>query len=118
MEASRLLAARAEQVREVHAEAALEIAAMHDGDIHLLITDVVMPEKSGFELAHDLKAVRPGVKVLFMSGYTDGRIGGSWVLTPETQFVQKPFTEATLTRKIREALGDEVEINERYRGLH
>jgi PAS domain S-box-containing protein len=92
--------------------AALEVAAAHQGDIHLLLTDIVLPEKSGFDLAENLKAIRPDAKVLFMSGYTDRRLGGSWVLKPDTQFLQKPFTAATLTRKIREVLGHEVGVGE------
>jgi signal transduction histidine kinase/CheY-like chemotaxis protein len=92
--------------------AALELAGAHDGEIHLLITDIVMPEKSGFELAKDLKTIRPNLKVLLMSGYTDRRVSGSWVLTPETPFLQKPFTAATLTRKIREVLGHELAASE------
>jgi CheY-like chemotaxis protein len=84
--------------------AALSISAQYREPIHLLLTDVVMPEMSGRELANRLAAVHPEVKVLYMSGYTDDVIVHHGVLDEETEFIQKPFTPDVLARKIREVL--------------
>ncbi len=85
-------------------EDALRIAARPDTTIHLLLTDVVMPHMSGRALADAVKVVRPQVKVLYMSGYTDDAIVHHGVLDPGTAFLQKPFTPAALARKVRETL--------------
>jgi DNA-binding NtrC family response regulator len=84
---------------------ALRLADVHPGPIHLLLTDVVMPQKNGRQVADHLLAARPGLKVLFMSGYTDAAIMEHGVLEPGTHFLQKPFTPDGLSRKVREALG-------------
>ncbi len=83
---------------------ALRISPEHSGIIDLLVTDVVMPGMSGRQLADRLTAERPGLKVMFMSGYTDNAIVHHGVLEPGTAFVQKPFTPDSLTRKVRETL--------------
>ncbi len=83
---------------------ALKICASHPDPVHLLITDVVMPGMNGRELAEKLAASRPGIKVLYMSGYTDDHIVHHGVLDPGTHFIQKPFTATTLARKVREVL--------------
>ena len=83
---------------------ALRVAARHAGPIHLLLTDVVMPEMSGRELMHRLAAVRPGVKVLYMSGYSDEAIAHHGALDPGTSFLQKPFSPAALAGKVRQVL--------------
>jgi two-component system, cell cycle sensor histidine kinase and response regulator CckA len=83
---------------------ALELAASHPGTIDLLLTDVVMPKMSGRELAERFRAQRPGMKVLYTSGYTDGVIAESGVLEPGTEFLQKPFSFAELTQKVRSVL--------------
>ncbi len=85
--------------------AALELAAAHRGPIHLLVTDVIMPEMSGRQLADRLRQQRPSLKVLFVSGYTDDAIVRHGILEPGIAFLQKPFTPLTLARKVREALG-------------
>jgi signal transduction histidine kinase/CheY-like chemotaxis protein len=85
---------------------ALEIAEDYAGPIHLLVTDVVMPGMSGRELAERLALPQPGMKVLYMSGYTDDAVVLHGVLAEEMAFLQKPFTINALARKVR-ALLDE-----------
>ncbi len=83
---------------------ALRMAKEKDGDIHLLITDVVMPEMTGRDLAAQLTAERPGLRVLFMSGYTANAIAHHGVLDEGVQFIQKPFSIKALAAKVRETL--------------
>jgi PAS domain S-box-containing protein len=83
---------------------ALLICKAHQGQIHLLLTDVVMPHMSGKTLAERLALERPGTKFLYMSGYTDNAIVHYGTLDPGTNFIAKPFTAADLTRKVREVL--------------
>jgi two-component system, cell cycle sensor histidine kinase and response regulator CckA len=83
---------------------ALSICEQHEGTIDLLITDVVMPEMSGRELAESLEHNCSDVKVLFMSGYTDDAIVRHGVLEASAFFLQKPFTPDALSRKVREVL--------------
>jgi len=85
-------------------EEALRICARHAGEIHLLLTDVVMPKMSGRELAHALTADRPTTRVLYMSGYTGNTILHHGDFDAETQFLAKPFTMAGLMSKIRAVL--------------
>jgi two-component system, cell cycle sensor histidine kinase and response regulator CckA len=86
------------------AEEALRIAASHAGEIQLLVTDVIMPGQNGRVLAEKLVAAYPGVKVLYISGYTDSFIAGHGVLSPECHLLNKPFTETVLIHKVREVL--------------
>lgn len=83
---------------------ALQIARQHFGPIALLLTDVVMPGMNGRVLGERLAPTQPGMKVLYMSGYTDSFIAGHGVLEPGTQLLHKPFSQETLTRKVREIL--------------
>jgi PAS domain S-box-containing protein len=85
-------------------EEALEVAAGFGVTFDLLLTDVVMPGMNGRVLAEQLLPRQPGMKVLYMSGYTDSFIAGHGVLDPGTHLLHKPFTEVVLIRKVREVL--------------
>jgi DNA-binding response OmpR family regulator len=84
--------------------AALELSDRHPGPIHLLLTDVVMPEMSGPERRQRLKSLRPQTRFLYMSGYTDEALGRHGVLEPGTFLLQKPFRIDELGQKVREVL--------------
>ena len=84
---------------------ALELAREHAGKIHLLITDVVMPEMNGRELSERLQSLYPQLKCLFISGYTANAIAHRGVLKEGVCFVQKPFSIQELATKVRKALG-------------
>ncbi len=85
---------------------ALQQAKGFDATIHLLLTDVVMPEMGGPELAGQLGTLRPGIKVIFTSGYSEAAIARQDVLDPAVAFIQKPYRPKALARKIREVLGE------------
>jgi signal transduction histidine kinase/CheY-like chemotaxis protein len=87
-----------------HGDDALLISRQHEGSIELMLTDVVMPGMSGRELAGHLAPIRPQMKVLYMSGYTDDVIVHRGVLQREVDFVQKPFTLDGLSKKVRKLL--------------
>jgi len=87
---------------------ALELTAMHAGPIHLLMTDVVMPGISGRELADRVRNIRPEIKVLYMSGYTDQAVVHHGILDGDAVLLQKPFSMSTLASKLREILSAET----------
>ena len=86
------------------AKQAFEVASQQQNPVDLLLTDVVMPGESGPDLFERLKPLRPQMKVLFVSGYTDDSIVRHGVLEAEVPFLQKPFSASELTRKVREVL--------------
>ena len=83
---------------------AMHLSDRHQGPIHLMVTDVVMPKMSGHELAQQMASVRPEMKVLYVSGYTDDALGQYGVPTQDSFFLQKPFSLDTLARKMRTLL--------------
>ncbi len=83
---------------------ALRIVAEHKGRIDLIATDVVMPEMNGSQLVERVLEARPGIRVLFMSGYTDDEVMRRGVIDGQTAFLQKPFTPDLLAHKVREVL--------------
>jgi CheY-like chemotaxis protein len=83
---------------------ALELVRRHGRPIDLLLTDVVMPQMSGRQLAQGVTDIHPGIRVLYMSGYTDGVIAHHGVLDAGVAYLQKPFTADFLARKVREVL--------------
>lgn len=83
---------------------AIALVEGYPGQIDLLITDVLMPEVTGPELAETLLSIRPDLKVIYISGYSDGSLGRDGILNPETVLVHKPFTIRALTAKLREVL--------------
>ena len=83
---------------------AVAISEQYQGPIHLLLSDVIMPEMGGRRVADTIVAMRPDIKVLFLSGYTDDAVVRHGILYDEVAFLQKPFTPHTLARKVREVL--------------
>src|SRR5690606_36212178 len=83
---------------------AIRIAEDHEGPLHLVITDLVMPGMSGQALADRLTSVRPETRVLFMSGYTDDSVVDRRILEGGAPFLQKPFTPDAVVAKVRELL--------------
>jgi DNA-binding NtrC family response regulator len=83
---------------------AISLVEEHAGEIHLLITDVVMPEMNGRELAERLVAIKPGMKCLYMSGYTANVIAHHGVLEEGIEFIQKPFSKNAFAQKIHDIL--------------
>ncbi len=84
---------------------ALSLLAEHDGSVHLLLTDVVMPEMNGKELYRRVFQRRPNVRALFMSGYADDVIAHCGIKNADVHFIQKPFSVQALSAKVREVLG-------------
>lgn len=91
----------------LNGEEAMKFAEDQGTEIHLLLTDVVMPQLSGLELAERLITMRPQLKVLYMSGYTDDAVVRHGLLEETLNFIQKPFDSASVARKVREVLDSE-----------
>jgi PAS domain S-box-containing protein len=83
---------------------AMQIVVAHEGTIHLLLTDVIMPGMNGRELAQRISEIRPNVKILYMSGYTENVIGRNGTLDAGVRLLQKPFSLHNLKNKVREVL--------------
>jgi CheY-like chemotaxis protein len=103
--AAQVLQSYGYQVLEARDGAEAQQIAQSTGHyLHLMVTDMVMPGISGLELARRLAPVRPKMKVLFMSGYTDDAIIHTGVLGPDADFLPKPFTPEVLVRRVRDIL--------------
>ena len=83
---------------------ALEVAGRHEGEIHLLVTDMVMPGMSGRDLAERLRALRTSLRVLYISGYVQDASARAALASETSAFVAKPFTPELLTDRVRELL--------------
>ena len=94
-------------IAAVSPEKAISLCQAYEGKIHLLLTDVIMPGMNGRELRDRINAIKPGIKTLFMSGYTKEAIAHRGVLDEGIVFIQKPFSINTLSRKVRDILVEE-----------
>ncbi|MDP8242234.1 MAG: response regulator, partial [Candidatus Celaenobacter antarcticus] len=83
---------------------ALEVTKEYTDQIDLMLTDIIMPEMNGRELAERMRVEKPLLKILFMSGYTGEEMRNRGVLEPGTNFIQKPFSPDSLVEKVREVL--------------
>jgi two-component system cell cycle sensor histidine kinase/response regulator CckA len=107
--AARILRERGYTVLESsNGKEALRVAQEFDGEIHLVLTDVVMPEMSGKVLISRIEAARPGIRSLFISGYTDNAIVHHGILESNVAFLQKPFTANALAHKVREVINTSI----------
>ncbi|MBW1959064.1 MAG: PAS domain S-box protein [Deltaproteobacteria bacterium] len=113
-----MLCRMAQKILETHgytvlsahnSDEALKIANYHHDSIHLLLTDLVIPGMNGKELAGRIESILPGIKVLYMSGYTDNAIAHHGVLDRDINFIQKPFSPNDLVQKVREVLDRDIE---------
>lgn len=96
------------QVMEAeNGKSALDLFKERQKPVQLLITDVIMPGMNGKVLAEYMQSLQPGVKVLFMSGYTNNTIAHHWVLDSSFPFIEKPFTSDSLLRRLRSLLDEE-----------
>jgi len=85
---------------------AMKFAHDYEGEIHLLLTDVIMPEMNGLELANNLQSLYPDLKRLFMSGYTSNTIAHQGILDEDVHFIQKPFSKSDLAQIVRKVLDE------------
>ena len=83
---------------------ALDTFRQRSSEIDLVVTDMIMPGMNGRELADQLREIRPDIRVLFTSGYTDDTVFRQSLVEPGSHFIQKPYTPQALTAKVREAL--------------
>jgi PAS domain S-box-containing protein len=88
----------------LHGREALDVAAKYPGAIHVLVTDVVMPQMGGMELAQKLLQTHPGIKILYVSGYIDDALSRFGTLEDSTPLLQKPYSPRVLADKVREVL--------------
>jgi PAS domain S-box-containing protein len=88
-------------------EKALNVSETHEGPIHLLLTDVVMPRMSGTDLSEKLRSIRPETRVIYMSGYTADTIVRNGILRQNINFIEKPFSLESLAKKVRQVLDAE-----------
>jgi DNA-binding NtrC family response regulator len=88
------------------ADQALKLTKGYTGKIDLLLTDMIMPDMNGKELSERIIAIKPGLKCLYMSGYTADVIAHQGILDKGVQFISKPFSLKDLAAKIREAVGE------------
>ena len=93
-----------------HAREALASATRYEGEIHLLITDVMMPEMNGGHLAQGLRQHSPDLPVLYMSGYTDDILAEHGIRRENTHFVGKPFTPQELAAKVSAILRSDFQV--------
>jgi two-component system, cell cycle sensor histidine kinase and response regulator CckA len=87
---------------------ALEVGRKRLDDVNLVLTDVIMPRLNGPDLVSQLRALRPGIRVLFTSGYTDDAVFPQGIVTPDVGFLEKPFTPASLLDAVRKAIGGDA----------
>ncbi len=87
---------------------AIQLAVDHPGEIHMLMTDVIMPEMGGGDLARKIREIQPGIKCLFMSGHTDETLVQRGVFVPGSHFIQKPFSMKELVNRVIETMNDPV----------
>ncbi len=90
---------------------AIAVARHHSGTINLLLTDVILPSGNGREVAAELASLRPGVAILYMSGYTDDVVAQRGALDPGVAFLQKPFTRNQLLSFVRETIDAQSEVS-------
>ena len=95
----------------INGREAIAIAKVHAGPIHLLLTDVIMPEMGGRALAEEFARVRPLTRVLFASGYAGGEMFDRGVLPPEIAMIQKPYGPDMLARRVRDNLDERSRRN-------
>ncbi|HEY6091803.1 MAG TPA: response regulator [Gemmatimonadales bacterium] len=101
----RALASRGYEVLEAdRGSTAIDLARRHKGPLDLLLTDIVMPDMNGRKLADTIRATRPGLRVLYMSGYPDGAIASQGILESGVAYLAKPFTTDGIIAKVREVL--------------
>ncbi len=91
-------------IEAANGEEALQQLEQHQGEVHLLITDMVMPSMGGEELVERLKRSGKELKVLFMSGYTDTPVTEKHLIEPGLAFIQKPYTPNEILQKVRQVL--------------
>jgi CheY-like chemotaxis protein len=94
------------------------VAKEYPGEIHLLLTDVILPGMNGKEVADHIRSLRPKLRVVFMSGYTADMIASRGVLEQDVAYLPKPFNPGDLAAKVRQALSDAADFNPTKRPPH